>query len=85
MDPDAARLLEWIAGNVKARRLQMGLTMAEAGAKVGIHWRHWQKVEAREVNVTVETLARIARALRVEASALLRAPQRAARTQKRRW
>ncbi len=37
-----------------------------------MHWRHWQKVEAGEVGVTLRTVAKLAVALDVEASDLFR-------------
>ncbi len=84
MDRDAERLRKRIARNVKARRLQRGMTLAVAAERAGVHWRHWQKIEAVEVNLTVETLAKLARALGVEARALLRKPPSASRTRERR-
>ncbi len=84
MDREAEKLLKWIARNVKARRLRMGLTLAVAAGKAEVHWRHWQKIEAAESNITAKTLARLARALRVQASALLRKPPSASRPRKMR-
>ncbi len=56
MDPDAAELLDRIARNVKCRRMEMNLTVTRAAKKGGIHWRHWQKVENKESNVTLQPL-----------------------------
>jgi len=50
----------------------MGITVEEAAHRGGLHWRHWQKVEAGEVNVTLETLALLADALQASISDLVR-------------
>jgi hypothetical protein len=39
-----------------------------------MHWRHWQKIEAGEVNATLQTLVRIADALHVDPVDLVRDP-----------
>jgi len=39
-----------------------------------MHWRHWQKIEAGEVNVTLQTLVRLGESLNVDPSDLLREP-----------
>ncbi len=49
----------------------LGLTLAAAAERAGMDWRHWQKVEAGEVNVTLRTLVRLAEALGLEEAALL--------------
>jgi transcriptional regulator with XRE-family HTH domain len=55
---------------VKALRTASGLTLKAAGEQSRTHWRHWQKLEAGEVNVTIGTLVRIARVLRVDVTDL---------------
>ena len=37
-----------------------------------MHWRHWQKIEAGHTNLTLFTLVRVADALDVDPSELLR-------------
>jgi hypothetical protein len=37
-----------------------------------MHWRHWQKLEAEEVNATLRTLARLGDALGTSPDDLLR-------------
>ena len=37
-----------------------------------MHWRHWQKIEAGEVGITLRTLAKLSVALGVEPFELLR-------------
>ena len=47
-------------------RAERGISATDAAESVGIFPRHWQKLEAGETNVTVGTLARVAKALRVD-------------------
>jgi transcriptional regulator with XRE-family HTH domain len=78
-----------LARNVRARRKALGMTLADAeedSAMDGgqsISWRHWQKVEAGEVNFTGRTLVRLAAALRCEVLDLL-APVSAVNAEPRR-
>lgn len=65
------RLRQKLAANVRRLRQDAGLTLEEASHRAGLHWRHWQKVEAGEVNVTIGSLARLAGALDVEPARLL--------------
>lgn len=50
------------------RRLReaASLTLEAASERAEMNWRHWQKVEAGEVNTTLRTLNRIAMALDVD-------------------
>ena len=52
-----------LGANMRRMRYALGLTLGEAGARAGLHWRHFQKVEAAEVNATIATLVGIAAAL----------------------
>lgn len=65
------RLRQKIASNVRQLREGSGLTLEAAAHNAGMHWRHWQKVEAGEVNVTIASLVKVASALGVEAARLL--------------
>jgi transcriptional regulator with XRE-family HTH domain len=51
---------------VRTLREAAGLTLKVAAERSEMHWRHWQKLEAGELNVTMATLVRVARALRVD-------------------
>lgn len=57
--------------NVRALRTLQNLTIKQAAARVEMHWRHWQKVETGEVNVTLRTFTQIAVALKVDPRDLL--------------
>jgi transcriptional regulator with XRE-family HTH domain len=60
--------------NVRRFRQAEGLTLKVASQRAELHWRHWQKLEAGEVNLTIATLVRVASALRVDPTMLLDEP-----------
>jgi transcriptional regulator with XRE-family HTH domain len=60
--------------NVRARRTAALLTLQNAARRAEIHWRHWQKIEAGQINATLFTLKRVAHALNVSPADLLRDP-----------
>jgi transcriptional regulator with XRE-family HTH domain len=60
--------------NVRALREAASLTVKQVAARVKMHPRHWQKVEAGTVNITVLTLARLGVALGVKPETLLHEP-----------
>jgi transcriptional regulator with XRE-family HTH domain len=64
------RLRRALARNVRRLREQGGFTLEEVSYRAGMAWRHWQKVEAGEVNATLRTLARLADALGVTVTEL---------------
>jgi transcriptional regulator with XRE-family HTH domain len=57
---------------VRALRLVAGLTQKKTSELGDVNWRHWQKIEAAELNVTMATLVRVARVLRVDIPELFR-------------
>jgi transcriptional regulator with XRE-family HTH domain len=66
------RIRKRIASNVRRQREKAELTLEEVAHRAGMHWRHWQKVEAGEVNATLKTLARLSDALGVDPAELLK-------------
>jgi transcriptional regulator with XRE-family HTH domain len=77
-----------LARNVRALRLAKNLTVKEAADRVRLHWRHWQKLEAGEVNPTLRTFAQIIVALEVDPRDLLcpkppRGSEKPARTRRK--
>lgn len=70
LDPEKA-LRRKLASNVRRIREDRGLTLEEAGHRAGMHWRHWQKIEAGEVNATLRTLSRVAVVLGASPAELL--------------
>lgn len=59
-----------LAENVRRLREMMKWTQEQAAEAIGIAPRHFQKIEAGDVNVTVATLVRVAKAFRVPVKAL---------------
>jgi transcriptional regulator with XRE-family HTH domain len=72
-DPDVERQLRSIAANVRRRRAELGLTQEQLGEAAGISYRYLQDIERGRKNITVETLVRLARALRARSIHLMRA------------
>jgi len=60
--------------NVRRARTAAGLTLKKASERAEMHWRHWQKIEAAEVNVTLQTLVRLGYALDLDPAKLLVEP-----------
>lgn len=63
-----------LGSNVRARRNGALLTLKKASERAEMHWRHWQKIEAGQTNVTLFTLVRVADALNTDPSSLLSEP-----------
>jgi transcriptional regulator with XRE-family HTH domain len=72
---EIAEIQRVLASNVRRRRHALGLTVAAASERGGLHWRHWQKIEAEEINATLETLVRLADALEMQMDALFYSPE----------
>jgi transcriptional regulator with XRE-family HTH domain len=60
-----------VAQNLARLRSERGLTFEKLGNRAGLHWRHLQKIEAGESNVTLVTIARLADGLAVDALELI--------------
>jgi transcriptional regulator with XRE-family HTH domain len=58
---------------VRKLRLRQRLTQEQLAERTGLAARHIQKIEAAEVNATLDTLSTLAEALGVNASTLLTA------------
>ena len=69
--PDVKRLLRSIAANVRRHRARLGLTQEALSEATGLASRYLQDIEAGRKNVTVDTLVRLSRALRVVPASLL--------------
>lgn len=67
-----AEALENVAGNVARLRAERGFSQSQLGAQAGLHTRHIQMILAGDVNMTLETLAKLASALEVDVADLLR-------------
>ena len=72
--PAEKKLRKLLAKNVRALRESRAWTLEEAAGRTDMHWRHWQKIEAGEVSVTLRTLAKLIEVFGTNAGALLDAP-----------
>lgn len=65
MDTPVTELLTQTGSQIRARRLALNLTQAEAAAKSGVAYRTWRRMET-EGSASIEDLVRAAIALRCE-------------------
>lgn len=65
MDTSIADLLIQTGNQIRARRLALNLTQADAAAKSGVAYRTWRRME-KEGSASIEDLIRAAIALRCE-------------------
>ncbi len=61
-----------LARNVRRRRQELGLSQEAAAHDMQMATRHFQKLEAGELNVTLRTLCKVAETLRTTVDSLLR-------------
>jgi transcriptional regulator with XRE-family HTH domain len=80
--------LDYIAANVRRLRLRLGLTQDELAARTRFDPRMFQRIERAKLDLKMSTFVRLAEALGVSPSALLRrarlAPPRPGRPPTRR-
>lgn len=63
----AEKLVQRVGSNIRDLRLALGLSAKKAAEQsAGMHWRHWQKLEAGELNVTLRSIAKVVKALGVD-------------------
>lgn len=80
-----SRLKRQVGRQIATLRLARKWTQEQLAERFGVSWRYLQSVEAGDENLTIESLAKIANALRVELHILLdptalpTAPKRAKR------
>lgn len=58
--------------NLLAIRQAKKWTQEEAAHRIGLHFRHLQKLEYGQANVTLDTLSKLARGFGLDASDLLK-------------
>lgn len=63
-----------IATRIRLLRSCRGLSQEALAQKAGLSTRHLQKLEASQVNVTIESLSKLANALEVDISQLFAQP-----------
>jgi transcriptional regulator with XRE-family HTH domain len=61
---------------VRALREARGWTLEQANEVTGIDWKHWQKIESGQINVTLVTLIRIAEGFAEPMGTLFKQPRR---------
>jgi len=64
------RAQKLLARNIRRLREAIGFTQEDAAHASGIAVRHYQKLEAGDLNVTLRTLTKVAKGLRCELSDL---------------
>lgn len=69
--PHECALVAVFAANVRRRRLELGLSQEELAELAGVHRTYVGMLERGEKNATIYNIERVAKALRVEPSALL--------------
>lgn len=69
------QLLRDVGRRIAEARAERGLTQEALAARLSMSDRYLRRIEAGEINLTLVSLARIARKLRVPLSALLEAPR----------
>ncbi len=73
-----------VAQRVREERLAAGFTQEEAAHRARLDYRYWQTIEAGRVNLEIDTIVRIARALGGNFWTLL-TPPRKTRTEAPAW
>jgi len=66
-----SRLSRTLVRTIRERRTLLGMTQEEIAHSIGVTARHYQKIEAGRVNVTLRTLCGIADALKIAPGELL--------------
>lgn len=61
-----------VAENIRAARKQAGFKQADVEAVSGVGYRHYQDIETGKVNVTLDTLCRLATAFKTNVSKLVK-------------
>jgi transcriptional regulator with XRE-family HTH domain len=64
--------LKQVGENIKKARRRRGLRQVDVNEKIGVNYRHYQNIEAGRVNLTIDTLCRLARLFRVSLEDLVR-------------
>ncbi len=73
MPPDTPPIVDVIARNVQARRIELGLSIEELAVRSGLSQDIWARIESGKVSgITIAQLQRMARTLQTSAAELLR-------------
>jgi transcriptional regulator with XRE-family HTH domain len=63
--------LRQVGKNIKAARIKAGMAQMEVHERSGITYRHYQNIEAGKVNISAQTLFRLARLYRTKVEDLV--------------
>lgn len=66
--------LAQIGSNIKAARKKSGLRQIDVEEQDGLEMRHYQKIEAGQINITVETLLRLSKLFKCSVEDLVKVP-----------
>lgn len=66
MDRQLERAAKKLGGVLKERRLELDMTQEDVAFAMDIAVRHYQKLEAGRLNVTLRTLVKASKALRLD-------------------
>jgi transcriptional regulator with XRE-family HTH domain len=69
---DTAIFLKEVGSNLRVARKEAGLRQVEVETKSGVAYRHYQDIEAGKVNVSLDTLCRLANAFNTTVANLCR-------------
>lgn len=69
---DTAVFLKEVGTNLREARKRAGLRQVEVETKAGVAYRHYQDIEAGKVNVSLDTLCRLASAFNTTVANLCR-------------
>lgn len=58
--------------NIQEARKAVGLRQVDVESKIGLSYRHYQRIEAGQINISIKTLYELARLFKTTASELLR-------------
>lgn len=75
--PEFIRAQRRLGRRAKELRLERGLTLEQAAERGDLDLKHLQKYEAGQINVTLVTLVRVAKGLKVDLAELFAVPGRA--------
>lgn len=65
-------ILKKFGFNVKLERMKQGITQADLAEMIDVHEKYISRIETGKQNVTINTLSKIAEALKVEMYKLLK-------------
>lgn len=69
---DTAVFLKEVGQNLREARKRAGMRQVEVETKAGVAYRHYQDIEAGKVNVSLDTLCRLAGAFNTTVANLTR-------------